>query len=125
LKRGDVIISDRCFWSAVVYGILDRVGKYDSETPNFLYISQSILSMYHQFIVPNFTFALSISLKTALKRISEKDDIIEIYEDKEKLKKLIVGYEWLAKQFPQEVTVMNGEGDFEEVTRRMIARISK
>lgn len=124
LKEGKVVISDRCFWSAVVYGILDRVGRYDPEIPNFLYISQSILSMYHQFIVPDFTFALSVSLETALKRISKKNDKIEIYEDREKLKKVIEGYDWLSRQFPKEITVVNGEGRVEKVTRKIISKIS-
>src|SRR5690606_3900897 len=26
LMRGEVVITDRCFWSAIVYGVLDRVG---------------------------------------------------------------------------------------------------
>ena len=123
LKKGKIVISDRCFWSAVVYGILDRVGRYDSEIPNFLYISQSILSMYHQFIVPDYTFALNISLKTALSRISKKDDEKEIYEDREKLNQALKGYDWLAKQFPKEITVVNGEGDVEKVTKEVISRI--
>ena len=124
LKAGKVVISDRCFWSAVVYGILDRVGRYDSEIPNFLYISQSILSMYHQFIVPDFTFSLKVKLETALTRISKKNDKIEIYEDREKLKKVIEGYDWLARQFPKEITVVDGEGNVEEVTKEIIGKIS-
>ena len=122
LKSGKVVISDRCFWSAVVYGILDRIGSYDATIPNFLYISQSILSMYHQFIVPDYTFALDISLKTALNRISKKDDMKEIYEDREKLKQVIKGYDWLAKQFPKEITVLDGEWSVEKVTKEMVNR---
>ena len=120
LKSGKVVISDRCFWSAVVYGILDRIGSYDPTIPNFLYISQSILSMYHQFIVPDYTFVLDISLKTALERISKKDDIKEIYEDREKLRKVIEGYDWIAKQFPKEITVVDGEGEVEKVTKSIL-----
>ena len=125
LKAGKVVISDRCFWSAVVYGILDRTsGKYSVDSAEFLLIVHSILSMYHQFIVPDFTFALNVSLKTALSRISKKDDKIEIYEDKEKLEKLIEGYDWLSKKFPKEITVVDGEGEVEEVNERLIAQIS-
>lgn len=125
LKAGKIVISDRCFWSAVVYGILDRIGSYNSEIPNLLYISQSILSMYHQFIVPNYTFALKISLETSIKRISKKDDMIEIYEDKEKLRQVIKGYDWLAKKFEKEITVVDGKGSVEKVTKAIIKEISK
>lgn len=123
LRAGKVVISDRCFWSAIVYGILDRVGSYDAKIPNFLYISQSILSMYHQFIVPDFTFVLKVSLETAFARISKKDDAMEIYEDKDKLKKVSKGYDWLVKEFPKEVTVVDGEGRVEEVTEEIIQNL--
>lgn len=125
LKAGKIVISDRCFWSAVVYGILDRIGSYNSGIPNFLYISQSILSMYHQFIVPDYTFSLKVSLETSLKRISKKDEVIEIYEDREKLKKVIDGYEWLAKKFEKEITVIDGNQSVGEVTLSIIREISK
>ncbi len=124
LKAGKIVVSDRCFWSAIVYGILDRTGNYDSEIHSFLYISQSILSMYHQFIVPDFTFALSVSLETALKRISKKDDEKEIYEDREKLRKVIEGYGWLAKKFAKEIITIDGEKNVEEVTREIIKKLT-
>jgi dTMP kinase len=124
LKQGKVIISDRCFWSAVVYGILDRVGHYDSKISDFLYISQSILSMYHQFIVPDFTFYLKVSLETALLRIKKKDDVKEIYEDREKLKKVIEGYNWLSAKFAKEIITIDGEKPMAEVTREITDIIS-
>lgn len=125
LKRGDVVISDRCFWSAIVYGILDRTkGKYDYESADFMLIAHSLLSMYHQFIVPDYTFYLEISLATALSRLKKKDDIKEIYEDKEKLKKVIEGYDWLSKKFNQEIITVDGEGPVGEVMERIIARLS-
>ncbi len=123
LKAGKIVISDRCFWSAVVYGILDRVGKYDREAADFLLISQSILSMYHQFLVPDYTFLLKVTLDSALERISKKDDVMEIYEDKEKLRKVNEGYDWLAGEFPKEITIVDGEGSIDEVTQRLISEI--
>ena len=124
LKAGKVVISDRCFWSAIVYGILDREGWNDPNTADFLLIAHSVLSLYHQFIDPDFTFALNVSLRTAFARISKKDDKIEIYEDREKLKQVIKGYDWLAKQFPKEITVVDGEGDVGKVTSEILSRIS-
>ncbi|MBF8249845.1 MAG: Thymidylate kinase [Candidatus Levybacteria bacterium] len=124
LKRGDVIISDRCFWSAIVYGILDRTkGKYDYKDAEFLLIVHSLLSMYHQFIVPDYTFYLKVSLATVLKRISNKADDLEIYEDSQKLKKAIEGYDWLSGKFAQEIITIDGEGSVEEVTKRLISQI--
>lgn len=121
LKSGKTVVSDRCFWSAIVYGILDRAeGKYNFKNADFLLIAHSILSMYHRFIVPDKTFYLKIGIEEAMSRISQKRDFKEIYEDKEKLKQLIVGYDWLAKKFSREITVVDGERAVEEVNGEMV-----
>jgi dTMP kinase len=124
LKRGDIVVSDRCFWSAIVYGILDRTGgKYDYKQADFMLIVYSILSMYHQFITPDETFYLKISLPTALARLKRKDDVKEIYEQKEKLEKVIEGYNWLSTKFAKEIVTIDGEKPVEEVTREIISKI--
>lgn len=125
LRLGKVVISDRCFWSAIVYGILDRDGWNDPDSADFLLIAHSVLSMYHQFIVPDFTFVLNVSLKTAFSRISKKNDRIEIYEDKDKLRKLIKGYDWLSKKFPKEIAVVDGEGKVEKVTNSILQIVNR
>ncbi len=125
LKSGKIVISDRCFWSAIVYGILDRTkGKYDYKSANFLLIAHSILSMYHQFIVPDYTFYLRVSLATSLKRISGKDDAKEIYEDMDKLGQVIEGYDWLTGKFNKEIVAIDGEESEEKVTEEIVDRIS-
>jgi len=124
LKRGDIIVSDRCFWSAIVYGILDRTGgEYDYKSADFMLIAHSILSMYNRFIVPDYTFYLKIPLEVATSRIRKKDDVKEIYEDKEKLGKVIDGYNWLSEKFNKEIITVGGEGNVEDVTRRIVASI--
>src|SRR3989338_5534442 len=35
LKEGKIVISDRCFWSAIPYGIMDRVMDSGEETYDF------------------------------------------------------------------------------------------
>lgn len=123
LEAGKIVISDRCFWSAIPYGILDKAFEYDEQNLDFLLVSQSILSMYHQFIAPDYTFLLKVTLDLAMERISGKDDVKEIYEHKEKLEKINEGYSWLAGKFPEEITGVDGEGEIEEVTKRLIEKI--
>jgi dTMP kinase len=124
LQAGKVVITDRCFWSAIVYGILDRSGgEYDKNDADLLLITQSILSMYHQFTVPDYSIYLRIGLKTAMGRITTKDDEKEIYEDENKLEKLITGYEFVQKKFPEEITIVDGEGNIDEVTKKLISQI--
>lgn len=126
LKKGKIVISDRCFWSAIVYGILDRTkGKYDKSDADLLLISQSILSFYHQFTVPDYSFYLRISLKESLKRLSLKKEEKEIYEDKSKISKLLTGYDYLKERFTKEITVVDGEDSIDEVTRKVIKHIEK
>lgn len=123
LKAGKIVISDRCFWSAIVYGILDRNhGLYNYKEADFMLIVHSILSMYHQFIVPDHTFYLKVSLAAALSRIRKKGDVKEIYEDKEKLRKVIEGYDWLSTKFTKEIIVVDGAGPVEEVTKAIVSK---
>ncbi|MEK9178579.1 MAG: dTMP kinase [Patescibacteria group bacterium] len=125
LREGKIVISDRCFWSAVVYGILDKSEEYGFESANQVLIAHSILSMYHQFIVPDFTFLLNVSLETALTRIEKKHahSPREMYEAKEKVEKVIKGYEWLLENFEKELTVIDGEKPIEDVTENMVSKI--
>ena len=127
LKKGLTLISDRYFWSSVVYGTIDKKIDFSDVLSNFdhILVAHSILSMYHQFLVPDMTFYLRVSVPTSLARLREKDIHSEIYEKKSNLEKLAKGYDWLAKKFPKEITVVNGEGSLEEVTERMISRINK
>jgi len=124
LKRGDIVVSDRCFWSAIVYGILDRTGgNYDYKEADFMLVVYSILSMYHRFIVPDYTFYLKIPLETALLRLKKKDDVKEIYEHQEKLKKVIEGYNWLSEKFVKEMITLNGAKPLDEITQEIIGKI--
>lgn len=126
LKEGKVVVSDRCFWSVVPYGITDRGGKLDENTGQYLLVAQSILSMYHQFTVPDYTFYLDLSLETAMERLKEhRGKKKEIYEDKAILKKTLTGYHWLLEKFPKEFTVIDASRPVEEVTQEILKKLSK
>ena len=124
LRAGKVVISDRCFWSAIVYGILDRTGGvYDKSDADLLLISQSILSMYHQYTVPDFTFYLKIPLAESMRRLRAKKDVKEIYEDEDKIAKVLTGYDYLKNRFSDEITVVDGDRDIDMITSDLIERI--
>jgi dTMP kinase len=125
LKKGNTVISDRCFWSAPVYGIVDRNDTYKGNTGNQLLVALSILSMYHQFFVPDYNIFLDISLKTSLSRLKAKDDQKEIYEEKAKIEKVIQGYQWLIKEFKEEFILVDGERPEKEVTEKIIEIFEK
>src|SRR6185437_8637317 len=73
LAEGKVVISDRCFWSAIPYGILDTNDRIDPNAIQQKLVAQSILSFYHEFTVPDKTFYLDVSLDTAIERIHSRD----------------------------------------------------
>ena len=121
LQKGRIVISDRCFWSSVAYGILDKMkNSHTLKNGEILLVSESILSMYHQFIIPDITFYIKVSEETAMKRLSKMNKKKEYYETKEKLRKIKEGYDWLANKFPKEIIVIDGEQSVEKVTAEIL-----
>lgn len=125
LASGKIVLSDRCFWSAIPYGIMDRGGNLDENTAQYMLVAQSILSQYHQFTIPDMTLYLDIPLDKAMQRITEGNETKEIYEDKAVLEKTIKGYNWLLQKFPDEFKVINATRSVGEVTEEIINRIKK
>lgn len=123
LKQGKCVISDRCFWSAIPYGIIDREGKLDEKTGEYMLVAQSILSLYHQFIIPDYTFYLETPLTMAMKRLKGVHEEKEIYEDRKKLAKTIKGYNWLLQEFPKEFIVIDASKSVDEVTEEILTYI--
>jgi dTMP kinase len=125
LKKGEIVVTDRYFWSALVYGIVDREDLDFEKSGNLLLTSLSILSMYHQFIVPDLTIYLEVPVETALERINKTRKSLEIYENKEKLMKIQKGYKWLLNKFPNEITRIDGSKSVSEVTKQTLDKIYK
>lgn len=127
LKRGAVVISDRAFWSGIVYGILDRMeDEYDVKSESYFLIAHSIFSFYHQFTIPDFTFYLHIPLNVSMQRIKEeRGHRLEIYEREDKLRKVIDGYDVLFNRFKEEVNIVDGTKTIPEVTKEIVEIIEK
>lgn len=125
LKAGKVVVSDRCFWSAIPYGVMDRGESFTAKTGEFILMAQSILSMYHQFTIPDYTFYLDLPLTTALKRLAEEGSPKEIYEDRRQMKATIEGYNWLLKEFPKEFHVIDARQSIDDVTKSIIDIVSQ
>lgn len=124
LKKGNIVLSHRCFWSAVAYGVFDKgETRYTLKNSNIIMVANGILSQYYQFIAPDFTFYLSVSANTAIDRIIKMGKTRELYEDKEKLSRIIAGYRWLLKKFPKEIIMVSGDRYKEEVTEEIITKI--
>lgn len=129
LKRGDIVLSHRSFWSAIPYGVMDKImdtpdAKYDWRVSRQILIAQGILSMYHQFVVPDLTCYLEVSVDTAMRRLAKLRRTKEIYEKKDMLSKIIRGYTLLLKEFAHEIVVVDGEQSPEKVANEILDRIN-
>lgn len=125
LKAGKVVISDRCFWSAIPYGIMDRGEAFNPKTGQFILIAQSILSMYHQFTIPDYTFYLETPFATAIKRLAQEGSPKEIYESRAQVKATMAGYEWLLQEFPKEFILINSQKPVAAVTEEIVSVIAR
>lgn len=125
LKKGRVVITDRCFWSAVPYGLMDQGIYFSRKNADLILVTQSLLSHYNQFIVPDIVFYIDISAETGLNRSLKKKDRrkLDIYEKKEKLEKVVKGYRWLVKKYKSEFLVIDGERKVNDITKSIISHI--
>ncbi|HSW89223.1 MAG TPA: dTMP kinase [Candidatus Saccharimonadales bacterium] len=128
LSQEKIVLSHRVFWSAVPYGLLDKImglkgGDYDFNQSSQIMIAQGLLSMYHQFVVPDVTFYLDISVDTAMERLSHMDKTKEIYEKRDKLEKIREGYNLLINMFPKEFVVIDGEQSEKQVTEDILRKL--
>lgn len=124
LKEGYIVISDRYFWSSVAFGVAD-LGKEGAKEEEFYLIAFSILSMYHQFLLPDLTIYLDIDLKTAIQRLKQSEKHTEIYDNEIMWPKIQKGYDFLLRRFPNEITKIDGKRSVEEVTEDIVERIKK
>lgn len=135
LEAQKIVLSHRVFWSAVPYGLMDKImdlpagrqvlmnGTYDFNQSSQIMIAQGILSMYHQFVVPDVTFYLDISVDTAMDRLSQMDKNKEIYEKRDKLEKIKEGYNLLINMFPKEFIIIDGEQSEAKVTEEILKKL--
>ncbi len=122
LKKGEVVITDRCFWSAVPYGLMDQGVTFSRKNADLILLTQSLLSHYHQFIVPDKVFYIDISPETGLSRSLRKKSRrkLDVYEKKEKLEKVVKGYRWLMKEYEDEFMFIDGERDIKNITEDIL-----
>lgn len=120
LAKGMTIVMDRYFWSSVAYAMSDLDKPQD-----WYYTAFSILSFYHQFLVPDATFFLQIPNSVALSRIQTSKKHGEIYDNGESLVKIEKNYQKLMQEFPNEFHILNAEKSKEEVTHDLFENVVK
>lgn len=126
LESGKIVLSHRCMWSNLPYGLLDEhIVDYDSNEARVIDVAHGLLSLYHQFTVPDITFYLRVTAEEAIARLERKHEGLELYEKKDKMEKVSKGYEWQVKQFPNEFVIINGEQSEERVADEVKSYMEK
>ncbi len=126
LKEGKVVISHRCMWSNLPYGLLDKqLVDYESDEARIIDVAHGLFSHYNQFIIPDLTFYLKISAKIGVERLEKRHAGLEMYEKKGKMEKVAKGYEWEINRFPDEFITIDGEEAPENVSREVIKHVEK
>lgn len=120
LKEGYIVVSDRYFWSSVAYGMADL-----SRSADFYLTAFSILSFYHQFISPDYTFFLDVEVDEAVRRIEESKKRREIYEAADMLVKIDNSYEKLIEKFQNEFTIIDANKSITEVFDELFDNVKK
>ncbi len=125
LQKNEVVLLDRYFWSSLAYGLIDKPEvDFDHEEEPLL-VSLSILSTYHQFIVPDLTVYIDISAETAVERLSKLHEQKEVYDDLEALKRAKKAYEWVNHKFEEYIVTVSGEPPIAEVEADIEKEVEK
>lgn len=111
LEAGRIVISDRYAFSSIAYGSVEIEKIKWLEEVN------------DQFILPDITFLINMRPKICVIRTKESRLGLELYREEQKLAKIWVSYEKLAKDYPN-FHIIDGERDEMEIVRE-IAEITK
>lgn len=112
LAKGNVVLTDRYFFSTVAYGALDLDREW-------------LLDLNKNFLLPDFIFILDIAAKVSIERIKNSRFEVELFENEEKLSKVAKNFLALAKKFPKNTYVLDGELSIKEVADQVINFIKK
>jgi dTMP kinase len=112
LEAEQIVLTLRSFWSTIAYGSLG-VQK------------NTLIKLNQKFIVPDLTIFLDITPEEALKRKHLSGQELEFFEKLGKLKKVSQTYKWLALNYGEQITTVNGEQSKEKITKQIMNLIQK
>lgn len=110
LEKGIWVVSDRYFFSTIVYGFL--------EIQDWEWLKE----INKHFLLPDISFFLKVSPKVGLERIKKNRFEIELFEKEAMLTKVWQGYERLAKEVDK-VYIIDGEKTTDEVLGEIVDKL--
>jgi len=102
LKEGKIVISDRYYFSTIVYGESGRVSK------------EWLIEKNKDFLAPDTTIIIDLDPKICIERITANRSSIDLFEKIGKLEKVRDNYKDIAKKF-QNIYIIDGNEEIERV----------
>lgn len=102
LEKGEIVISDRYFYSTFAFGYSDGLNL------------DWLIKLNGNFLTPDITFVLKVAPKICVERIEKRGKVKTLFEKELKLAKVWEGYEKLSKIF-KEIKIIDGEKSIPEV----------
>lgn len=105
LKRGEIVISDRYFFSTLAFGGLD--------VP-----MERLIKLNGRFIYPDKVIFLKVRPKICLERIEKRGEGVRFFEKLDKLKKILKNYQEVIR-LSDDIVVVNGEKGIKEIHQKI------
>ncbi|MCH8741908.1 dTMP kinase [Patescibacteria group bacterium] len=108
LKAGEVVISDRYYFSSFAFGVSSGVDL------------EWLIQINDEFLLPDLTLILKVFPAICLKRIEKRGDPKTLFEEEKKLRKIWQTYQILPKRFAN-VHIIGGEKPIKQVFSKIKA----
>jgi dTMP kinase len=111
LKNGRIVITDRYFFSTIAYGSL--------AVDDWFWLK----SLGRHFRVPDITFLFKLDPAICIERIAGRGSNFELFEEHEKLEKIWLGYERLAREY-QNIKIIDATKSIEDIAEEIWGEIN-
>jgi dTMP kinase len=102
LKNGQVVVTDRYFFSTIAYGAMDVQIRW-------------LKTLCKYFRIPDITFLFKLDPQTCIKRIAGRGSDYELFEKAEKLEKIWTNYEKVAEDY-ENFYIIDANKTIEEIS---------
>ena len=106
LKSGQIVITDRYFFSTIAYGALAILDM------------DWLKALSKHFRIPDITFLFKLDPKICIERIQGRGSSFELFENHEKLKAIRETYEKIAQEYPN-FYVIDADRSIEEISEEI------
>lgn len=111
LKEGYIVITDRYFFSTIAFGGIEVNMEW-------------LQKLNEKFPVPDLSIFLQVPPEVCLQRMQQSRFQLELFEDKNKLQKVLENYGILAQQYPN-IKLINGNREISEVAQDIYKEVEK